>query len=196
MSLPKFQIPAEKHQIKLLNDALKLLKKNHEIYRKRKYNLLSIFSYLETKTAYYEGKIYHRFFDFIDKAIKNTTPGFFSGPKVATRADLRNILLNIILAVKSIRKEMSHDLKDFINHQFGYKISNESETLNLFNFLLNYEAYDNFDTVKLIKQVNAELMEEVDTTPIEKMKISLKGGKRSTRKVVRRKTQTRSNRKH
>jgi hypothetical protein len=195
MSLPKFQIPAEKHQIKILNDALKVLKKTYETYKKRKYNLLSILSYLETKTAYYNGKVYNRFFEFVDKAIRDTSPGFFTGPKVATRADLRNILLNVLLAIKAVRSEQSDDLKHFIKHQFGYNIS-ESEVVNIFNFLLNFESYDTIDTIKLIKQINWDIVEQIKYKDIDKMKVSLDGGARKTRKAIRRKSQTRSNRKH
>jgi hypothetical protein len=194
MTLTKFEANADKESLALMHEALKLLRDVYKIYVKRKYYLLSILSHLKTKTAYYNGKIYDNFFDFIDAAYADTKPGLFSGPKAKRKSDLRNILINIIQAVKSVKGEQTQELKDFISNQFGYKISESSETANLLNFLLNFRVYDEFDTAKFIKKIFPDI--EGRFKSLDSMRVSIDGGGRKTRRAKKNKSQTRSNRKH
>jgi hypothetical protein len=197
MTEDKFKGPADNESIALMHQALTLLEEVIEIYKNKKYNLLSIFKHLKSKTAYYDGEVYE-FFDFIKIAKKDTKGGYFKKPKASTKSVLRNILVNILIAIRSIRHEQSKELKKFIEEEIGYDIVTNSQTLNLLNFFLNFRIYDNFDTVYFVNKIIPGLIENSRVTKkvfdlVTKLQLQ-EGGGRKTKRKERSFNKTRSNR--
>ena len=185
---------AKQEAIEMLHDAMKLIYENFQIKKTKNYNLLAIFSNLKKRVVYYDGNIFD-YEQFLEQAIKDTSKStFFKKTKVTKQYQLKNILVNLLIAIKNVTPDMSSDLKKFIEKEHGYDISNNN-TLNLFNFIINFKYYGEIDTRKLIELIYPELLtNKVDRKLIEDPKVFEGGARNKTRKNIRRVTQTRSNR--
>ncbi len=185
----------KKEALEMLHDAVTLMYENFQIKKRKNYNLLAIFSNLKKRVVYYDGNIFNDFEDFLYQVIKDTSkPIFFRKPKITKQYQLKNILVNILLAIKFVTPEMSAELKKFIEKEHGYDISNNN-TLNLFNFIINFKYYGEIDTRKMIELIYPELLtNKIDRKIIEDPKVFEGGARRKTMKNLRRVSQTRSNR--
>lgn len=184
----------KKEALEMLHDAMKLIKENFEIKKTKNYNLLAIFSNLKKKIVYYDGNILD-FEQFLEYAIKDTSKGsFFKKTKVTKQYQLKNILVNLLIAIKYVTPDMSAELKIFIDSEHGYKISNNN-TLNLFNFIINFKYHGEIDTRKMIEIIYPELLtSKINQIIIGPPPIFEGGARTKTRKNLRRSSQTRSNR--
>jgi hypothetical protein len=187
-------ITVNKDALEMMHETLKHIRDNFEIKKSKNYNLLAIFSNLKRRIVYYEGNILDCE-EFIQKAIKDTAKGnFIFKTKVTKQYQLKNILVNLLIAIKHVTPDMSKELLKFIDEEHGYKVSN-NKTLNLFNFIVNFKYYGMVDTRKLIEIIYPELLtNKVDRLIIEDPKV-FEGGGKKTRKARRKKNFTRSNRK-
>jgi hypothetical protein len=189
----------DKVALDMLHNAMKLIQENFLIKKTKNYNLLAIFSNLKRRIVYYDGNILD-YEQFLEEAIKDTAPVkkfLFKKTtitKVTKQYQLKNILVNLLIAIKHVTPDISPELKKFIEQEHGYKISNNS-TLNLFNFIINFKYFGEIDTRKMIELIYPELLtNKVDRLIIEPPKVFEGGARTKTRKNLRRSSQTRSNR--
>jgi hypothetical protein len=184
----------KKEALEMLHDAIKLIYENFQIKKTKNYNLLAIFSNLKRRIVYYDGNILD-YEQFLEYAIKDTSKGsFFKRTKVTKQYQLKNILVNLLIGIKHVTPDMSFELKKFIKEEHGYEISNNN-TLNLFNFIINFKYHGEIDTRKMIEIIYPELLtSKINQIIIGPPTIFEGGARTKTRKNLRRVSQTRSNR--
>ena len=143
---------------KLVRKAFKTLRRNFTVYKTRKYQILTIFKEFKHQIIYYDGNRIS-FNTFLNRVIEE-----FKDLKSPLRLYCKDLLIQLMTIMKEISPLMSHRLRQFINTQHGYKVT-DSDSINLLNFLLNYKYYGEIDTLALIKDVYPELLEHVTLEP-------------------------------
>ena len=139
---------------KLVRKAFKTLRRNFTVYKTRKYQILTIFKEFKHQIIYYDGNRIS-FNTFLNRVIEE-----FKDLKPPLRLYCKDLLIQLMTIMKEISPLMSHRLRQFINTQYGYKVT-DSDSINLLNFLLNYKYYGEIDTLALVKDIYPELLDHV-----------------------------------
>jgi len=138
---------------------IKRIHKTIQMANKTDYLVLHIVKHLNKDEIIYDG-IYYNFEKFIAK-VESDTKGFFS-TKVRDNDELKTILISLFSSIQKVigKKELTKELEHFIDTKHGYDISNKL-SINLLNFLVNYNYYYGFDTLKCLDIIYPELIQEI-----------------------------------
>ena len=147
-------IRTDKDRVKLFHEMMKRINKTIKHASRTDYIILHIIKELNKEDIIYDGK-YYSFEKFIAKVESDTKNRFiFLRSKIGDNDELKTILVELFAAIQKIigKKEVTKELERFIDTKYGYDICNKL-SVNLLNFLINYNYYDGFDTLLFLDTI-------------------------------------------
>lgn len=152
-------VKTEHDRVKLMHEAFELIYKTIYHSKKTNYIVLHVINNLNREEIYYNGRK-KNFTEFVLAVLKDTK-GKYSAT-IKTHNELKTILIKLMTAIRNvvIRKDDTKDVFEFIEMQHGFNISNK-DSVNLLNFLINYDFFDTFNTNEFLKIMYPELAEKI-----------------------------------
>ena len=153
--LPKYEVI--KDRIEATNYVFKAIQKN--ISRSKGTIIASLFEELNKERIFYH-RNFINFTEFVDVVVKNTSKGFFTGPKTKTDQELKEILVKLlsVLRVVIVKGGVHRDINTFIKEAEGFNIANK-ESINIINMMINYKIPHMIDTVEYLSMVYPKILE-------------------------------------
>jgi hypothetical protein len=146
-----------KDRIEATNYVFKAIQKN--IARSKGTLLESLFEEMNKERIFYH-RNFINFTEIVNIVVKNTSKGFFTGPKTKTDKELQEILIKLlsVLRVVIVKGGVHRDITDFIKTADGYDITNK-DSIDLINVMINYKVPHTIDTVEYLSMIFPNILE-------------------------------------
>lgn len=146
-----------KDRIEATNYVFKAIQKN--IARSKGTLLESLFEELNKERIFYH-RNFINFTEFINIVVKNTSKGFFAGPKTKSDQELKEILVKLfsVLRVVIVKGGVHRDITDFIEKADGFDITNK-DSIDLINVMVNYKVPHMIDTIEYLSMIFPNILE-------------------------------------